>query len=153
MLTYLKSIRLKISVLTLLMACVFAVGCVRSRIINDFISFDTVCSECVIESNIHGIMLVVLPLPTRASYTASIWPTWCTTQSSAEGYPAPEEWDFVSRYDDWIGIKNMRRQFPDGDESTVWIVPYWSIVIPLTLLSAYLVLSKSRVSKPGPINV
>jgi len=30
-------------------------------------------------------------------------------------------------------------------------VPYWSIVIPLTLLSAWLLISKSRVAKPKPI--
>jgi len=30
---------------------------------------------------------------------------------------------------------------------TYWRVPYWSIVVPLTLLSAYLLLSKPRVAK------
>ena len=38
------------------------------------------------------------------------------------------------------------------DESTtphpIRIIPYWSLVIPLTLLSAYLLLSKSRNSTP-----
>ena len=31
-----------------------------------------------------------------------------------------------------------------GMSAQVWIIPYWSIVIPLTLLSAYLLLSKPR---------
>ena len=32
-------------------------------------------------------------------------------------------------------------------DSTFWVVPYWSIAIPLTLLSAYLLFSKTRTAK------
>ena len=28
--------------------------------------------------------------------------------------------------------------------ATIWIIPYWSLVIPLTLLSAWLILGKPR---------
>ena len=53
--------------------------------------------------------------------------------------------------------------FGAGTESAVgqitrmerWCLPYWSIVIPLTLLSTYLLLRKRRVAKPnsGPTHV
>ena len=33
---------------------------------------------------------------------------------------------------------------PDRGNLAIWIIPYWSIVIPLTLLSAWLLLSKQR---------
>ena len=34
-----------------------------------------------------------------------------------------------------------------GRETEIWIVPHWSIVLPLTLLSAWLILSKPRPAK------
>ena len=34
---------------------------------------------------------------------------------------------------------------------TIYAIPYWSIVIPLTLLSAYLLLTNPRVTKPKTI--
>ena len=47
------------------------------------------------------------------------------------------------------------RGFASGEWSAtfvrLWTVPYWSIVMPLTLLSAYLLLSKTRVAKPKTI--
>ena len=39
----------------------------------------------------------------------------------------------------------------DDDQTisgTFWFIPYWMIILPLTLLSAYLLLSKPRVAKP-----
>lgn len=49
---------------------------------------------------------------------------------------------------EWMG-------FAKGECSTMfvrlWTVPYWSIVIPLTLLSAYLLLIKPPIPKPNPV--
>lgn len=35
-----------------------------------------------------------------------------------------------------------------GVQVSLWVIPYWSIVIPLTLFSVYLLLSKPRQSTP-----
>lgn len=34
------------------------------------------------------------------------------------------------------------------EESVTWTIPYWSIVIPLTTLSTWLLLRKQRPTKP-----
>ena len=62
---------------------------------------------------------------------------------------------FLTDYPDQfesIGIKWRFRYFGFGigdevDQTGVLRAPYWSIVIPLTLLSAWLLLSKPRIAK------
>jgi hypothetical protein len=46
-------------------------------------------------------------------------------------------WDWQS-----YGFRTGKSSNRDGSSSTIRIIPYWSIVIPLTLLSAYLLLRK-----------
>lgn len=60
-----------------------------------------------------------------------------------------------------LNINWIRCRFGSGYEytdapirqisSSYWIFPFWSIVMPLTLLSAYLLLSKPRVAKPAAV--
>ena len=39
-----------------------------------------------------------------------------------------------------------------GSRDFKWLIPYWSVVLPLTLLSAYLLLSKPRLKTAKPPN-
>lgn len=44
-----------------------------------------------------------------------------------------------------------RSYFSDtADDYREWIIPYWSLVLPLTLLSAWLILVKPRKAKGTP---
>ena len=47
-----------------------------------------------------------------------------------------------------FGFGQFSVQTLNGGRLNVWTIPYWSIVWPLTLLSAYLILSKPRTSTP-----
>ncbi len=72
------------------------------------------------------------------------------------GTPTPfNPWKYqnVEWRTDWIGFHFGAANATAGSIRRVefWIVPYWSIVIPLTLLSAYLLLSKPHKSTPKKI--
>ena len=45
-------------------------------------------------------------------------------------------------------VESTYLHFGDHDDEVLFDYPYWMIVTPLTLLSAYLLLSKPRPSKP-----
>lgn len=47
----------------------------------------------------------------------------------------------------WCGFGCASGGDSSGGEARIWALPYWSIVIPLTLLSAYLTLWKPRERK------
>jgi hypothetical protein len=47
-----------------------------------------------------------------------------------------------------FGAANMPPEIdPNGTSYSFWRIPYWSIVFPLTLLSAYMLLSNPRPAK------
>jgi hypothetical protein len=50
------------------------------------------------------------------------------------------EWTWTSL---GFGVGRIN-DLPDGKKITLWAIPYWSIVIPVTLLSAWLLLSKLK---------
>jgi hypothetical protein len=51
-----------------------------------------------------------------------------------------------------FGVVDWTVQPPNVSRTTMWVVPYWSIVGPLTLISAYLLLSKPRSSTSKKID-
>jgi len=59
--------------------------------------------------------------------------------------PDSFSWASFPRTSDSDGTMTM---VPVTHYHAVWLIPDWSIVIPLTLLSAYLLLTKPRVVKP-----
>ena len=139
--------RRKVSVLTLMTALLFTIGWVRSRTIADVCSFhcgkqatgvfysarDSFAFGRYSDDQIHS----VFSLPVLHQDTAFDFP-----EASDDD---PGQWSckrcgltfFVGR------DHNHQRLF--------WHVPYWSIVIPLILLSAYLLFSKQHKSNPMKI--
>lgn len=124
--------RRKVGIVTLVMACVVCGLWVRSFYIMDILAAGGSTRQHVVES-VNG----------------RIWWT---------AYLEGAEWEFSSTF--------VHRAFPPGYLETIlprkmlaeveggqfgqWIIPYWSITIPLTLLSAYLILWKPRKpSSPG----
>lgn len=68
--------------------------------------------------------------------------------------------DYVSRLEDSVDWHWQRFGMGYGSDrarligsAEVWLIPYTMIVIPLTLLSAYLLLSSPRPKKPEPTTV
>ena len=65
----------------------------------------------------------------------------------AKLFPDPDEQGDLEWQCPSCGFGFHTRGQPDL-QATIWHVPYWSIVIPLTLLSAYLLFRKPRTPKP-----
>ena len=128
---FFKGWRRKVGCVTLVMACVFAVGWVRSLTRRDTFDFGRV-------------EIVSL----ESSLAVAIWPRsnlrlpqWFTEDSrSIDSVFGPH--GCRSR-----GAGFWSSGIADLQSTLIVVAPYWSIVIPLTLLSAYLLLSKPRVAK------
>ena len=148
--------RRKVGVLTLLLACMFAVGWMRSPRIIDSIRFP---------AQMHAKeSLVSVTIDSLISSSHSIF--WVRSDEGSADISPTEEIDLGPRYPKWntssehpelfhsqfkwrwrvcgFGIGDFDVERHEGSWETCAIIPYWSIVIPLTVLSAWLLLSKSR---------
>ena len=156
---YFKPLRRKIGVLTLLLACVFAAGWVRSITRVDRI---VICcsrlSRQQFKTDGDGFWYLreVSQRPVTFAHVQMFdwrlpafhgWPGWPYRE---------ESWNFQT---DWrwqaIGFDLGKFHFQDegiSQGARRWSVAirvrFWSIVIPLSLLSAYLLLSKPRTRNP-----
>ena len=142
---FFKPWRRKVCLLTLFMACVFIGGWVRSGFIRDTLNFKLgqypvwLCSE-----NGHVSWVAVIERDPKVWMSFYNWE--CDLPSGyshfpsnyrllSESLPITEQWKWI-----WLGFVTKLT----GGEQTCWIISYWSIILPLTLLSAYLLLSKPR---------
>ena len=137
----------KLGVLTLVVACVFAIGWVRSLTIDDAVS-------------VGG---------------PDAYHVWISKSGTfrwgklTPGLNKPAyEWSSTPRLNDdedfqWNEATLKWRQsfggFDFGSGSSVytpkhhterWVIPYWSVVFPLALLSAHLLFSKPRAKRTDP---
>ena len=151
---YFKPRRRKIGVLTLVMACVIAAGWVRSLTRADLVmlqrgnytfSVESMCGEIS-----FGRLASGNNNPRWIWHSSEISPaTWRVCDQYGNPQPVDHltediesiEWRF-DRFGFHFGAGNGAQ---GRDE--IYAFPYLSIVIPLTLLSAYLLLSKPR-TKP-----
>ena len=142
---FLKPWRRKIGVVTLLMACAIGAAWVRSLSVIDGISFATgiEMTESVVSAG--GFV----SLQTKCDRE--------TVQTTFERntIPLPDGFDgFNHPAMKWrwrccgFGVGEIPAEVYDGAMITMRVIPYWSIVIPLTALSASLLLSKSRPATP-----
>jgi hypothetical protein len=134
---FFKPWRRKFGVVVLVMACVFAAGWIRSRRTVDCLEIESPFSDCVVISGDERLQIVEGRINDWVSN-----PIWVKLAMTSK------------RSSDHEGIRMNRKSF---DASFVYlnrdpraIAPYWSLVVPLTLLSACLLLSKPRQKKPVP---
>jgi len=136
--------RRKIGVVTLAMACVFAAGWVRSNSVEDL-------------EDVLRVSISKRQTTTFKSRNGTIcWADFDKPEAIAgigsavisdhfgpsESTPASPEWQRS-----WFGISFGQQCDPyDGTRIRFCNIPHWSIVTPLTLISAYLLLSKPRSS-------
>ena len=128
---FFKGWRRKIGVLTLVMACVFMAGWVKSHR-----SFDVFMSPL----GKHWVLIVV---STKGAVTCVQWNLPFNELPGFVSHNLVEPWnsiDIAHHYDNQVDENG--NQPPKS--ICVGPVRYWSVVIPLTLLSAYLLLLKPR---------
>jgi hypothetical protein len=171
---YFKPMRRKIGVLTLLMVCVLSVGWIRSFANYDFFSIQTRPVENVIIS-MRGFIAwnrdVVDPhkwfrgndLFTCDCAPFNTWPPGDTidqmqlTHEFKFGdfhFGSGRRFGGGGRLNMTDGVlEYFPRELRETEADTVGVsAPYWSIVIPLTLVSAWLLLSKPRQLKEKPLS-
>jgi len=116
---FFKGWRRKAGSVTLVLACVFTAGWARSFDTTDYLHIDFTNPEFAVLSQ-GGVFSCCIAF--RSSVIANSEIILIETRS----------------------FDSDRSQFVDLD----YAFPYWSIVVPLTLLSPYLLLAKPRVAKP-----
>ncbi len=122
---FFKGWRRKAGLVTLAMACVLMVGWMRSYLIIDAVSLGAVKQGQSLMSKGGRLGLT-------------------------------DQWFYDKDQLYWksFTIAQARIMFPihGGPDIRFWVVPYWSLVLPLTLLSAWLILAKPRKAKAATGN-
>jgi len=147
--------RRKLGVVTLAMACLFAAGWVRSIWTEDRIHIPMKDDDTIVFGSAYG-SLIVESWPDQVRFfhidkSKARYPKW---QHQSLGIIASEQFEWRTPEWRWRWNGFGYGHFPlmqTKDAASFLLVPYWSIVIPLTLVSAYLLLSKPRTSAPKAI--
>lgn len=151
---FFKGWRRKAGCVTLVMACAVTISLIRARIVNDDLYFPFIPSQWVLHS-IHstkdGISwrrLKFLDDPRADFSSRTQWRTSTTTESErlaamGRGFQTKSTSFLV------LVVRKSSNPFYIRWKEDCWYVPHWSIVLPLTLLSAYLILCKPRKRKAG----
>ena len=144
--SYFKPWRRKFGVLTLLLACAFMGLWIRSFRRGDFVT-----TEPVQRVSFRGRLFIQRLVDAKMSRFLFAYDSEDDRHTS-DVYEDPhfaELWSWR-----WCGFAagtTAIKMAPDGTlskwNSVQYLIPYWSIVIPLTSLSAWLVLSKPRPAK------
>ncbi len=159
---YIKPWRRKIGVVTLVLACLLMVGWLRSVAFHDEVRFHTwtdrtdglVSTDSSIgwESRSGFEFHNKQSTPLMAFLPGNRF-VKISRSTDPRNY---SRWDW-NWY--WCGFAGGVAHYGHGldeihiEHHNIWIVPYWSIVIPLTVVSTWLLLSKTRSSKSGPTHV
>ena len=166
-----KGWRRKIGFVTLLLALSFMGGWIRSREIHDRVWYVFPDAIYLIYSH-QGCLLWQCERPSSRNmirmnrfehkWLSQYAPALRLPISHDEfvGYDVDWQWkwsDFnfgTGSYalTDWGMEDGFPRPPPVFEHLTAWTVPYWSIVLPLTLLSAFLLLTTPRKSTPKIIS-
>ena len=143
--------RWKTGVVTLVMALLFVLGWTRSPSVVDAIQFGSgrlTMEHCV---SVNG-SLVWGRLRKEDPKSIIVFPVWEASENSTlDGFLAKANlrcsW---RRYG--FGSGELNVDSSDRFQHTIWIIPYWSIVIPLALISVWLLLGKPRASTQKKID-
>src|SRR4051812_3266689 len=141
---FFKGWRRKAGVVTLVIACALAAGWVRSCVMLDIVYFPRRTSNCVLFSGNQRFRVMSVPgvsLTRIARHSDGVIISRETKIIAGQDFIAFPKVTWTSeRIDNLLGIFRD----PGDTHPSVPMIPYWSIVIPLALLSAYLLLGKPR---------
>ncbi len=154
MLDFFHGWRRKVGVVTLVMALAFAGAWLRGHRVKDV--YSTGGPRTVYEtwsSSREGISWLRLTLQQPITSSTSGWRTYIvgTTGNSIEGFIRNQKQTVDWRWK-WLGFDSgeSHASKPISIQMTFFTIPYWSLVLPLTLISAYLILWKPGKRAPGP---
>ena len=138
--------RRKAGLATLVMALVLTVAWMRSFVITDDLYLEFGKATHRVHS-LHGCLCWIMGNGQQSPMSFQ----W----SSGPPNPHSEPWDDIGYYKGtWrlagvtIGTGQMQLDF-GWSKVNVVVAPYWSLVLPLTLLSAWLILRKTRKATGG----
>lgn len=137
MIVYLKPLRRKFGVVTLALACLFTAGWVRSCFIGDDCGIRTGKSRMEWFGSCDQYLLWG-HIQSENDETRRWYYSFRATKFGDP--PADFQWRWHCGDFGFAESSNLGAKF--------LLFPYWSIVVPLTLLSAWLLLSKPRPPKP-----
>ena len=151
MCTFFRPFRRKLGVLLLVVACGFMVGWIRGSVVADLMRIATGNDgsfNLLLRRGYIVLSFEQFPRkcgPTTSSYVA-MTPANADQWYSLEGHNPKVsvqacgfKW---SKYDEVVASSPAGEPFII--QTTMLTLPYWSIVIPLTMLSAWLLLGKPR---------
>ena len=149
---YFSPWRRKIGVVTLMMACVTMVGWVRSRLNNDFVLISIGSLRSVFVSGGQKFCLILPCEPQLEVFFVQ----------TTNGVDSPKIWRIEAHnfeeeaFSQHSKVGYITRVAYPG-QKRFRLIPYWSLTIPLTLLSLWLLLFNPRTStqkkSPEPIAV
>ena len=133
--------RRKSGMLSLVLALLLVVGWTRSFSMLDGVAFapnqDTyieVISKC------SRISITMLIDPGRDHASDSTFQIVFSRKLLPPEYDDPHYRTLYHKHWMFCGLEYGRDTYKDGYKVNVWVVPYWSLVTPVTVLSAYLLL-------------
>lgn len=142
---FFKPWRRKFGVVTLVAACVTAGGWVRSLIIHDTFQFPIRKHTTSFVETMNQRLTCSIEFHNSTSGASPYW----GIEATPEIDPLDDEpfgWRLRSC---GFGVGGNLDDSPEYYWLIAWQIPYWSIVVPLTLLSAWLLLSKPKQRKPS----
>ena len=142
---FFKGWRRKIGVVTLVMACLAICFWVRSFHFIDRLSLIFGSSFTAVESKEHGFQW------SKFERTNGDWGNlfnigWNTIPLKGPYNASEIEGLMELPHFYFAGFLFASGEFLENTTQSVWIAPHWSVVLPLTLLSAWLLLSNPRQS-------
>lgn len=142
---YFQPLRRRFGVITLLMACLFAAGWVRSFSTNDLIAMSNGDhSYRLIRTSPNWIGWTLIPC-TKASIPAAIRRQFGWYSTSVSTVPLSDIYTpFGMIYFQLEPISNGFNYVQTTTVNPHLIIPYFILVVPLTLLSVWLLLSKPK---------
>lgn len=152
---YFKPLRRKLGVVTLLLACIFAAGWVRSNYKYDLVTFNGKPWKFIAGSfpvtiylgqTRHQPQLQFFWMSINSDFNSFTDTTITGTGKRTIDLADLKRHDVINWRWDWAGFHlSDGRKY--GRELRMCLLPYWSVVLPLTALSAWLLLSNVRTSK------
>lgn len=133
--TFFHGWRRKAGIFTLVMACVVMAGWLRSLFVFDLVGIHFGALHSLGIESKRQSLCVTWSEDTPAITTKTI--IWLTLPPSIEGTDLPDDY----KIGEFAWLINMDDEHPHG---IIVAAPYWSVTIPLTILSAYLILWRPR---------
>ncbi|MBC7820427.1 MAG: hypothetical protein IAG10_26380 [Planctomycetaceae bacterium] len=141
---FFKGWRRKAGLVALAMACGFMMLCFRSYLITDFITTRTSDNSYQFVTTDGGDVVWGRSRSDSLIGQPARW-SWSSRAYRRRPFTLPKGWQ-ISAQRTILGAEFMTLRREDITMSS-WRVPYWSLVLPLTLLSALLLLIKTRSAK------